>query len=88
MVPIEAKTADDAIDLLRMRGDIRAILTDVQMLGSMNGMSLAVTVRDRWPLVGILATSGLTRVGVKDLLPSSRSLSKPSARQVAKKLRE
>jgi hypothetical protein len=27
--PIEAKTADDAIDLLTMRGDIRAILTDV-----------------------------------------------------------
>ena len=40
--PIEAKGADDAIETLLSRDDIRAIFTDVQMPGSMDGLRLAM----------------------------------------------
>ena len=40
------------------RPDIRVVFTDVQMPGSMDGLKLAHAVRDRWPPVHIIATSG------------------------------
>lgn len=55
---VEADNADDAIAMLESRSDIRVIFTDVQMPGSMDGLKLAHAVRNRWPPVKIIATSG------------------------------
>jgi hypothetical protein len=37
------------------------------MPGSMNGIKLAAAVRDPWPPIKIVATSGRVKLGVDDL---------------------
>ena len=66
---IGAKNADEAIRILESREDIRIVFTDVNMPGSMDGIRLAHAVRDRWPPIEIIVTSGLTLANVQELLP-------------------
>ena len=55
---ISAFNADQAIEILESRDDIKLIFTDVDMPGSMDGLKLAAAVRHRWPPVRIVVTSG------------------------------
>ena len=55
---IEAGNADAAIKILEARPDIRLVFTDVAMPGSMDGLKLAHYVRDRWPPIHLIVTSG------------------------------
>lgn len=64
---IDAEDADQAIAILEARGDIRVIFTDINMPGSMDGLKLAHFVRDRWPPVKIVATSGHAHLTDNDL---------------------
>jgi two-component system, response regulator PdtaR len=57
-VAIEAADADEAVSLLESRSDIVLLLTDIDMPGSMNGLTLAHAVRNRWPSIKILVVSG------------------------------
>jgi CheY-like chemotaxis protein len=59
---IPASNADDAIRILERRDDIRAVFTDVQMPGSMDGLRLARVVRNRWPPVAVVVTSGQRQI--------------------------
>ena len=74
---IAASDADEAIRILESRDDIRAVFTDVQMPGSMDGLRLAYVVRNRWPPVALIVTSGQTKVMESDLPTGGRFLSKP-----------
>ncbi len=74
---ISAANADAAIRILETRGDIRIVFTDVDMPGSMDGLKLAARVRDRWPPVEIVVTSGHVNVGERDLPPRGRFFKKP-----------
>ena len=56
---ISAYSADEAIEILESRSDIRLVFTDIDMPGSMDGLRLAAAVRDRWPPVHIIITSGM-----------------------------
>jgi CheY-like chemotaxis protein len=58
---IEANHASEAIAVLEARADIHLVFTDVDMPGSMDGLKLAAYVRDRWPPVHIIVTSGKSR---------------------------
>jgi DNA-binding NtrC family response regulator len=58
---VQVGTADQAIATLEARLDIHLVFTDVDMPGSMDGLKLAAAVRDRWPPVNIIITSGKTR---------------------------
>jgi CheY-like chemotaxis protein len=55
---LEAANADEAIQILESRSDIRVIFTDIHMPGSMDGLKLAHAVRYRWPPIKIIVTSG------------------------------
>ena len=55
---IEARTADEAIAILRRCTHIDALFTDISMPGSMNGLALAEFVRDQKPETYVLITSG------------------------------
>jgi two-component system, response regulator PdtaR len=44
-----AANADEAIEILERRRDIRLVFTDVDMPGSMDGLKLAAFISDRWP---------------------------------------
>jgi len=57
----EAANADDAIAILEAHPEIRLVFTDIEMPGSMDGMKLAAAVRDRWPPVHIIITTGKVR---------------------------
>lgn len=74
---VEAANADDAIKILEHNSDIKIIFTDIDMPGSMNGLKLAAAVRDRWPPIKIIATSGHFNVQAGDLPPDAMFISKP-----------
>ena len=80
---LEAANADDAITLLETRFDIAIMFTDIDMPGSMNGIKLAHAVRDRWPPIKIVTTSGHFKLKEGDLPDDGRFLPKPyDSRQV------
>jgi CheY-like chemotaxis protein len=64
---IEASNADQAVTLLESNPDITILWTDIDMPGSMDGLKLAVLVRDRWPPIEILIVSGKQRPATEDL---------------------
>jgi CheY-like chemotaxis protein len=74
---VEAANADEAIVILEARVDIRVVFTDIQMPGSMDGLKLAAAIRDRWPPIKIVATSGLVDVRADDLPEGGVFLPKP-----------
>jgi two-component system, response regulator PdtaR len=74
---IAAFDADDAIRILESRNDIRAVFTDVHMPGSMDGIRLAHVIRNRWPPVALIVTSGQTTVRESDLPIGGRFIRKP-----------
>jgi CheY-like chemotaxis protein len=74
---IPAANADEAIAILTGRSDVHVVFTDIQMPGSMDGLKLARFVRDWWPPIKIVATSGRVLVEEGDLPPGSVFLPKP-----------
>jgi CheY-like chemotaxis protein len=74
---IEAASADDAIRQLEKTDDVRLILTDVDMPGSMDGIRLASYVRRRWPPIQLVVISGKVGVTSGQLPAGARFVSKP-----------
>ncbi len=74
---LDAANADEAIQMLERNSDIRLLLTDIDMPGSMNGLKLAAAVRERWPPVMIIATSGHFKIKAGDLPEDARFIPKP-----------
>ncbi|MBB3174478.1 CheY-like chemotaxis protein [Endobacter medicaginis] len=66
---VEAADADQAVAILERRTDIRIVLADIDMPGSMDGLRLAALVRDRWPPIEIIVTSG-GRVPALERIPA------------------
>jgi CheY-like chemotaxis protein len=86
---VEAGNADEAISILEARPAIHVVFTDIQMPGSMDGLKLAKFVKDRWPPIRILTTSGRVKITGNDLPHGGRFLPKPySPAQVIGTLRE
>lgn len=74
---MEAANADQAIALLETVPAISLVFTDIQMPGSMDGLRLLHVIRDRWPPVGLLATSGQVRPNADELPTDAIFLPKP-----------
>jgi CheY-like chemotaxis protein len=74
---IQAESADEAIRVLECRGDIRVVFTDIHMPGSMNGLKLAHAVRNRWPPIKIILTSGRDLIAEQVLPEGGRFFAKP-----------
>jgi two-component system, response regulator PdtaR len=74
---IAASDADEAIRILESRNDIRAVFSDVQMPGSLDGLKLAQVVKSRWPPVALILTSGRAHIQEADLPTGGRFLDKP-----------
>lgn len=73
----EAENADEAISILEANETIQVLFTDVDMPGSMDGLKLSAAVRDRWPPVKIVVTSGYRMVSLTDLPEGSLFYGKP-----------
>lgn len=76
---LEARNADQAIAILESRNDIRIVFTDIDMPGSMDGLRLAAAVRNRWPPVEIIVTSGHSAPGDDELPDRGLFFPKPYA---------
>jgi CheY-like chemotaxis protein len=76
---IEAGNADEAIVILETREDIRVVVTDIEMPGSMDGIKLARAIRDRWPPIELIVTSGRDHVSTDELPLRAKFMSKPYA---------
>ena len=74
---VEADNAHDAVRILEQRDDVCAIFTDINMPGTMDGLRLARMVRDRWPPIHLIVTSGLVSPNDDDLPPGGRFIRKP-----------
>lgn len=74
---VEAANADEAIRILESRDDIRAIVTDIDMPGSMDGLKLAHAVREKWPPVKLVLVSGKRPLGRSDLPEGALFYGKP-----------
>jgi CheY-like chemotaxis protein len=74
---LEAGSADEAIAVLERRKDIRIVFTDINMPGSMDGLRLAHAIRDRWPPIDIVLTSGRMCVREEDMPERGVFLGKP-----------
>ena len=74
---LEAASADEANALLEVRKDIRIVFTDINMPGSMDGLRLAHAIRNRWPPIELVVTSGQMRVSKEDMPERGLFLAKP-----------
>jgi CheY-like chemotaxis protein len=74
---VEACNADEAIAILKTREDIGIVVTDIEMPGSMDGIKLARTIRDQWPPIELIITSGRYRVRTNQLPPRAQFMPKP-----------
>jgi two-component system, response regulator PdtaR len=72
---VVATNADHAISILEVRLDIHLVFTDIDMPGSMNGLKLAAAVRDRWPPIHIIITTGKGRP--REMPANALFISKP-----------
>ena len=86
---LEACNADVALKILESRINVNVVLTDIQMPGSLSGLELAHIIRDRWPLIHLVVTSG-QKAPTQDEFPKmGRFIRKPYApKDVLKSLEE
>jgi len=55
---VEAENAEQAVALLENRRDIDIVFTDIKMPGAFDGLGLAQRMRERWPHIALILTSG------------------------------
>lgn len=85
---LEAASADEAIRHLETNMRIQIVFTDINMPGSMDGLRLAATIRNRWPPIELVLTSGNIRVDQQDIPERGVFLPKPySSRQLIDTMR-
>lgn len=78
---LEASNADDALAILEAGWPVKALFSDVEMHGSMDGLELARLVRERWPQLHIILTSGLKHPNGDELPHNTHFFPKPYLHQ-------
>ena len=73
----QADTAEKAIDVLQREPTIRVVFTDVELPGTMDGLTLAHYVRHRWPPTILLVGSGRAVLDTGALPSKARFVRKP-----------
>ena len=74
----EASNSDEALRKLNGGGcPLRALVTDVQMPGTMNGYGLAKLVHKRFPQAAIVVISGVVRPSLGEMPSNATFLAKP-----------
>lgn len=78
---VEARDADEAIQILEARSDIGLVFTDVDMPGTMDGLKLCRYIRERWPPVRLIVASGMAILDQSQLPEGARFFPKPYVEQ-------
>jgi CheY-like chemotaxis protein len=74
--PIEAVSADHALELLR-GATVHLLFTDIHMPGTMDGLALAHHVAAHWPRIAILIASGRRFLSPSEMPAGARFHRKP-----------
>jgi two-component system, response regulator PdtaR len=75
---MEAGHAEDALSILQTHAsDIHVLFTDIEMPGTMDGLTLAHHTAQSWPWIALLITSGRTHHEHAVRPAKSRFLTKP-----------
>ena len=74
---LEAANADEAIDILTRNSEIRAVLSDIDMPGSMNGIALVHAISKRWPPCRLILVSGMSAPRPEELPDRTYFIPKP-----------
>jgi len=77
---IQAKSADEAILLLNEPNPVSALVTDIRLPGTMDGIDLAHATRKAYPNMPVVVASGYAaqiRERLRDLNPPMVFMSKP-----------
>jgi two-component system, response regulator PdtaR len=86
---VDARDADEAIAVLESRDDIWAVFTDIIVCRTMAGLRLAKVIRDRWPPIHLILTSGLNAPDGEEFPANGRFIRKPyAAEHIATALHE
>jgi CheY-like chemotaxis protein len=86
---VDACDADEAIAILERRKDIWAVFSDIVMGRTKAGLRLAKVVRNRWPPIHLILTSGLNAPDKSEFPANGRFIAKPyTAKHVATVLHE
>ncbi len=73
----EAEDASKAIEIIEANPDIRVMITDIDLFAAAEGLELAKLVRDRWPPIRIILTSGNWSFTENELSFAERFIPKP-----------
>jgi CheY-like chemotaxis protein len=74
---VEARSAEEALELMEKRKDIRLLFTDIQMPPGCDGLELAREVHNRWPKVLLVITSGQVQPNRADIADHGLFIRKP-----------
>ena len=75
---IECESAEAALAIMLIGGrDVAMIFADIRLPGAMDGVDLAWEVRQRWPLLPMILTSGHPREHGGELPPLVGYMPKP-----------
>lgn len=74
---LEAGSAEQAIAMLESDTRIRIVFTDIDLPGGMDGRRLAAAIRNRWPPIELVLTSGHVSPPAAELPARSHFLAKP-----------
>lgn len=78
---LAAANAGQALAMLEQRADIRVVFTDIDLHLGMNGMRMATVIRDRWPPIAFIMTSGQVEGAQLELPQRSCFFTKPYRRE-------
>ena len=73
---LEAGNAGEALRILEATPEVRVVFSDVEMPGPLDGLGLAHHIRQHWPGIGIVLTSG-HRIRAETIPREGRFLAKP-----------
>jgi two-component system, response regulator PdtaR len=82
----EASSAEEAIRVLENDPNIRVVITDISMPGTMDGIALSHYIRERWPPTLIVISSAYLPERLVDAPHGSMQLPKPYTRPMLQKL--
>jgi CheY-like chemotaxis protein len=74
---VEADSAEEALQVMEARKDVRLLFTDIQMPPGIDGLDLARQVHQRWPSVLLVITSAQIRPAKSEIADDGRFLRKP-----------
>lgn len=74
---VAAGSADEGLGVLLHREDIAAIITDVVMPGTLDGLGLLSEIRRRWPFKRVIVASGRMPAEAAANAPGTIFLAKP-----------